>query len=96
VLPVVYHAETAFCPPPILFGKSRMSPIMLRQLWNLVEATQSPVLLNLDDTSLVQWLLWQLKDTGTLDSDDASTLSTYIHSRLPLIRDIAQNRLAIR
>lgn len=72
-----------------------MSPLMLRQLWNLVEATQSNVLLNLDDASLVQWLLRQLGTQRSLNHDEANVYSTYIRSRLPLIRDLAGSRTMV-
>lgn len=76
-----------------MFGRSCMSPVMLRQLWSLVETSQTNVLLNLDDSSLVQWLLKQLRNQRALDRDEADMFSSYIESRLPLIRDLAQNRL---
>jgi hypothetical protein len=69
-----------------------MTPIMLRQLWTLVESTQAPLLLNLDDTSLVQWLLRQLRTQRTLDIEESTILSSYIRTRLPLIRDLAEER----
>jgi hypothetical protein len=71
-----------------------MSPVMLRQLWSLVEGTQTQVLLNLDDESLVQWLLRQLTHQRTIDSQDVDLFSGYLHSRLPLIRDMAYSRRA--
>lgn len=69
-----------------------MSPSMLRQLWSIVETSQSQLLLNLDDSSLVQCLLKQLKTQRSFDHDEASVYSHYIHSRLPLIRDLAGSR----
>ncbi|PZV11564.1 MAG: hypothetical protein DCF22_14240 [Leptolyngbya sp.] len=72
-----------------------MSPLLLRQIWGLVETTQSQVLLNLDDESLVQWLLRQLTNQRSLDSHEANLLSDYLQSRLPLIRDVAQSRHAL-
>ncbi len=72
-----------------------MSPLMLRQLWSLVEATQSNVLLNLDDTSLVQWLLRQLVAQRSLNGDETMIFSNYIRSRIPLIRDVARSRTLI-
>ena len=70
-----------------------MTPIMLRQLWTLVEATQAQLLLNLDDTSLVQWLLRQLRTQRPLDTEESTILSSYIRTKLPLIRDLAEERL---
>ncbi len=72
-----------------------MSPFLLRQIWSLVETTQTQVLLNLDDETLVQWLLRQLKTQRSLDSQETDLLSTYLQSRLPLIRDLAQSRRAL-
>jgi hypothetical protein len=65
---------------------------MLRQLWSLIEATQANVLLTLDDTSLVQWLLRQLSIQRSLNHVETTVLSSYIQSRLPLIRDLAHSR----
>lgn len=69
-----------------------MTPTILRQLWSVVETTQSNTLLKLDDASLVQWLLKQTKTKASLDHNEAYILSDYIHSRLTLIRDLAQER----
>ena len=69
-----------------------MTPSMLRQLWSVVEMTQSNILLKLDDASLVQWLLKQLTTQRSLNRDEANILSDYIQSRLTLIRDLAQER----
>jgi len=70
-----------------------MTPRMLRQLWSLVEATQAHVLLDLDDKSLVQWLIRQLQDGRSLNPEEDSVINDYINSRLPLIRDLAQHRM---
>ena len=69
-----------------------MTPSMLRQLWSVVEMSQSHILLKLDDASLVQWLLKQLTLQRSLDHHEANILSDYIQSRLSLIRDLAQER----
>ncbi|MDX2212537.1 MAG: hypothetical protein SFY66_04530 [Oculatellaceae cyanobacterium bins.114] len=69
-----------------------MTPLMLRQLWALIETTQSGILLTLDDTALVQWLLRQVKAEQSLDYNETNVLADYIQSKLTLIRDIAQDR----
>jgi hypothetical protein len=69
-----------------------MSPSILRQFWSLVETTHTPVLLMLDDDSLVQWLVRQLQTSRSLDSAETLVFSTYIQSRLPLIRELAYTR----
>ncbi|HIK55642.1 MAG TPA: hypothetical protein IGS37_10825 [Synechococcales cyanobacterium M55_K2018_004] len=69
-----------------------MTPLMLRQLWSLVDDTQSSLLLNLDDSSLVQWLAGQFYRGRLLNHSEFNTLSDYIRSHLPLIRELAENR----
>ncbi|HEY9836938.1 MAG TPA: hypothetical protein V6D27_08585 [Vampirovibrionales bacterium] len=71
-----------------------MNPLMLRQIWSLIEKTQVNVLLSLDDASLVQWLLKQFRQEQPLDPDQANVLNAYLRSRLSLIRDIASERIA--
>ncbi|MEG4799051.1 hypothetical protein QUB63_02365 [Microcoleus sp. ARI1-B5] len=71
-----------------------MTPVMLRQLWSLIETTQATVLVTLDDATLVQWLLKQLKMNSALNGKETDLLNEYIESRLSLIRDLAEQRLA--
>lgn len=69
-----------------------MTPKIMRQLWTVVEKTQTRTLLHMDDASLVQLLLKQTKNQASLDCHEADFLCNYIESRLPLIRDIAHER----
>ncbi len=69
-----------------------MTPLMLRQLWSIVEATQTAFLLSLDDNALVQWLMRQLRATRVIDGAETDLLNDYIRTRLPLIREIVQDR----
>jgi polynucleotide 5'-kinase involved in rRNA processing len=71
-----------------------MNPSLIRQLWALVETTQATHLVNLDDANLVQSLLRQVNTQQPLNSEENSLLSTYVYSRLALIRDLAYERLA--
>ncbi|MGB7415678.1 MAG: hypothetical protein WA902_15845 [Thermosynechococcaceae cyanobacterium] len=66
-----------------------MTPDTIHEFWSLIEDTQTNVLLSLDDTSLVQWLIQRLKRKGI---DDTTACSAYISNRLPLIRDLASER----
>jgi hypothetical protein len=70
-----------------------MNISILRQLWSLVETTQPSTLLNLDDESLVESLIGQLKAEHPLCLQEAQTVDIYIRSRTPLIRELAQHRL---
>ncbi len=69
-----------------------MTPAVIRQLWSVVESTQAHTLLQLDDASLVQWLLKQTKNQTFLDGKETDILSEYIQSRLSLIRELAHER----
>jgi hypothetical protein len=71
-----------------------MTPIMLRQLWSLIERTQSNILLTMDDASLAQWIVKRLKAEQSLDHNEANVVNDYIYSRITLIRDMAQARSA--
>jgi hypothetical protein len=71
-----------------------MSSSILRQLWTVIEETQTTVLLRLSDMDLVKQVLNQLGSKTTLSSEEISTVSVYLLSRTSLIRDLAQARLA--
>ena len=69
-----------------------MTPTMLRQLWSLIETTQANLLLQLDDASLVQWLIKQFKQERSLDGEQLDIVSDYLNHRISLIRELAQQR----
>ncbi|MDB9312666.1 hypothetical protein PN462_06095 [Spirulina sp. CS-785/01] len=66
-----------------------MTPILLRHLWSLVENAQAQVILALDDSSLVDWLIAQIGKQRSLENHETEVLSHYIRSKTSLIRDIA-------
>ncbi|BAB78033.1 MAG TPA: hypothetical protein DEF48_09945 [Nostoc sp. UBA8866] len=66
----------------------------LRQIWSLVEQTQSSTLLRLSDTDLVKQLLKQLNSQQALSSEEINSVNSYLSSRTNLIRDLATARLA--
>ncbi|MDJ0556052.1 MAG: hypothetical protein QNJ68_16750 [Microcoleaceae cyanobacterium MO_207.B10] len=72
-----------------------MSPTMLRQLWSVVENSQATTLVSLDDATLAQWLIKQLKSKVSLNCREVDLMNEYIQSRLSLIRDLADERLGI-
>jgi hypothetical protein len=63
---------------------------MIRQVWALIEQLRSTIPTALDDNSLEQWLLRQLHTKQSLKHCETD-LSDYIHNRLPLIRELAQD-----
>lgn len=69
-----------------------VTPNMMRQLWTLVESTQVSTLLQFEDSDLVQFLLKRFKAQQLIDTQDTNSLNTYIQSKLPLIRDLAEDR----
>ncbi|MBE9034269.1 hypothetical protein [aff. Roholtiella sp. LEGE 12411] len=69
-----------------------MTPTIMRQLWSVVETAQAKILLQLDDASLVQWLVKQTETQVLLNPNETDFLSHYIQSRLALIRDLAHER----
>jgi hypothetical protein len=69
-----------------------MNPTMMRQFWSVVEGVRSNIPLSLDDTNLEQWLLRQLRSNQPLNHHEADLFTDYIHTRLPLIREIAQEQ----
>jgi hypothetical protein len=69
-----------------------MSPTILHQFWVFIEEIQAATLLNLDDATLVGWLIGQFKRQTVLDTEETQRLNTYISGRLPLIRELAEER----
>ena len=69
-----------------------MNSSILRQLWSVIEETQSSLLLRLSDTELVKQLLSQLESRNSLSNEEAIAISGYIHSKTSLIRDLALAR----
>lgn len=69
-----------------------MTPEAMRQFWSLIEVTQTNILLTLDNDALVNWLTGRFRHQGPLTRMDPLDLRTYIHNRLPLIREIAEER----
>lgn len=71
-----------------------MNSAILRQIWNIVEQTQSSMLLRLSDIDLVKQLLSQLSNQTKLTKEELNTASLYLSSRTALIRDLAAARSA--
>lgn len=73
-----------------------VTPNMMRQLWALVESTQVTTLLQFEDSDLVQFLVKRFRAQQSIDAQDVSHLDTYIQSKLPLIRDLAEDRNSVK
>lgn len=70
-----------------------MTPSLLRQVWSRVEETHANLLLQLDDTSLIELLLTQIKDQQQLNRSEVDLIYNYIKAKISLIRDLAYSRL---
>jgi hypothetical protein len=70
-----------------------MSANLIREIWKVVEGMQSLTLLGLDDRELLEMLLKTLKESQRLDHSETTAASSYLHSRLALVRDLALSRL---
>ncbi len=66
-----------------------MKSITLRKLWSIVEETQTPILLGLNDTDLIQQLLQQIQSKYRLSTEEMQLVQRYLGDRLSLIRDMA-------
>lgn len=71
-----------------------INPSTLRQIWSVIEGTQTSTLLKFSEAELIQLLLRELDNQNRLSTIETNTVEAYIHSRVPLIRDMAQARLA--
>lgn len=70
-----------------------MNAFTLRQLWSVIEETQTSILLNFNDAELIQQLLRQLDNKKLLNGEEKTIMSAYLSSKILLIRDIALARL---
>ena len=70
----------------------RERAVTMRHVWSVIEETETKTILNLNDTDLLTQLLKQLENKKLLSSEQINEMSTYISSRVPLIRDLAQSR----
>lgn len=70
-----------------------MNPMHMRHFWSLVEASQATQLLQLDDHNLFAWLMDQLQLEQPLDRSEMISIGSYVQTKLPLVRDMAQARL---
>ncbi len=66
-----------------------MSPVLLNQVWKLVDTIPHNQLLHSSDHALVDSLSQQLAERQELTDNELETVKAYIQSRLTLIRDMA-------
>lgn len=71
-----------------------MSPVLLRQLWKVIDESPTTILLELDSHALSNQLLDEVQDSNPLTREDRETLRHYIQSHSPLIHDIVRSHSA--
>ena len=67
-----------------------MDVSLLRQLWSVVESFPNHRISSLDDRSLMRSLVDSLQADPAFDPRNLPTVSNYINTRIPLIREISQ------
>ncbi|MEN9518274.1 MAG: hypothetical protein RLZZ381_862 [Cyanobacteriota bacterium] len=72
-----------------------MNTTLLRQTWNLIETTNAWELLEASESDLIQRLLQRLDAQKPLADRERVSLSNYLQSKMSLIRDTAESRLAM-
>lgn len=78
-----------------MMDSAQIQVSLLRNLWEVVEETQSCVLLTLNDGELINELLQNLKGRRSLSGTERQDLCRYLQTRTTLIRDLASSRLGM-
>ncbi len=71
-----------------------MSYSTVQQIWQIIEQTQTYHLLELNDSELLEQVSQQLETNLRLNADELNLARNYIQSKISLIRDLADSRLA--
>jgi hypothetical protein len=71
-----------------------MNSITLRRLWSVIEETQTPIILSLNDSDLTQHLLHRIQNQCCLSWEEQQAVHCYLGDRLALIRDMALSTCA--
>ncbi len=64
----------------------------VQKIWSLIEETSTHILLNQSDLELTQDLIKRLKNEQILNLEEYECAADYIHSKMILIRDLADSR----
>lgn len=78
-----------------MMKKSKLELTTIREIWTNVEATNTSTLLQLNDAELVIQLQQQVERRLVLSLEESQFLNAYISSKTPLIRDLAESRIAM-
>ena len=70
-----------------------MNTTLLRQTWNLIEATNAIELLEISEAELIQKILKRLDAQQPLADNERDILNNYLRAKMGLIKDTAESRL---
>jgi len=71
-----------------------MNAVLLRLVWSVIEDTPPHILTGFDDSTLSKHLVNRVESQVHLSRDEHRTLWSYLTSRMPLIRDLAHQKVA--
>ena len=77
----------------ILAMNNNIQSNIIRTVWSSVEAINKTALLQLNDADLTHQIMKQVERVSSLSSEDRQPLLEYIHSKILLIRDIADSQI---
>ena len=68
---------------------------LIRHIWEIIEQTQSHLLLSLNDQEMIRQLLSQVQHQQSMNGQEIQGLRNYLIARTSLIRDIASDRRGV-
>ena len=72
-----------------------MKASLIHQVWEVIEQTQSVLLLQWNDQDMVCQLLRQVQQERPLNGQETTVLRNYLSDRTTLIRDVVADRRGI-
>ncbi|CCQ52022.1 FIG00561310: hypothetical protein [Crocosphaera watsonii WH 8502] len=66
----------------------------MRQLWSIIGENSGKTLVGLNDSDLINHIISKLSSQQNLSSEDCGLISTYLSSRILLIREMAEYSLS--
>ena len=74
--------------------KKVVNTTIMRQLWSIIGENSGKTLVGLNDSDLLNHIISKLSSQQNLSSEDCGLISTYLSSRILLIREMAEYSLS--
>ncbi len=74
--------------------KKVVNTTIMRQLWSIIGENSGKTLVGLNDSDLINHIISKLSSQQNLSSEDCGLISTYLSSRILLIREMAEYSLS--